>query len=274
MNLDRGSALAAFHYSPSTMQTPVQAPMYPAQAQAPANSPVGNLALFPFKTRDGSAPKPNSPSMTGSLQFSLEQLAGIYQWATRQQPDAYGKIRIGVSVWNTVAETTGQPYLKGNVKLPVSPPNNPLNQAGVSSPMVAAMASQQQAANAAVQQQVYGQPASQPIQTQWQQNGQQSNLPSQAPMNPPTAQMNGNPQPINQIAYDTPTAYAQQQQSSVQQPMPSAQPPLTYQNSASSPGQPAQALQQPQPVMQPASVSMPQTGPNPGNQGVQDGVPF
>ena len=245
MNLDKGTAYQAFHHLPTQTSMTYSQP-------APANI-VANLALFQFKTRDGSAPKPNSPVMTGSLQFSMEQLQLISVWAQGQQPDAYGKIRLSVSVWQEVS-AQGQPYLKGNAKTPM--PN-------VAGPMVTAMESQQQAANQTAQNQVYGgarypghpavvgqqQPSSIPY-NPWP-NVQTPQTPGMPPVQP-TATVTG-PMP----AWNNQDAWQQQQQASVPMqtasapqgpsslPMATTQPPQ-----APLPQQPQQGTPQPLPGTQ------------------------
>jgi len=36
-----------------------------------------NLAFFPFRAKDGGQPAPNSPTFSGSIQFSMEQAKGL-----------------------------------------------------------------------------------------------------------------------------------------------------------------------------------------------------
>ncbi|MYF38260.1 MAG: hypothetical protein F4219_05765 [Gammaproteobacteria bacterium] len=262
--MDKGTAYYAFHYLPISPNQP-SVTYAPTQTQAPANL-VANLALFQFKTRDGSAPKPNSPVMTGSLQFSHEQLQQIVTWAQTQQPDTYGKIRLSVSVWQEVS-AQGQPYLKGNAKTPLP---------AVAGPMVQVAASYQQQANQAMQSQVYGgarypgQPAV---------VGQQ---PSPIPYNPwpnqPQAdtgnQQAQTPQTVTgpMPAWNNQDAWRQQQQPSVPMQTDSVQ-----QGHGSLPRDataqpPAPSQQQTLPVMQPAGQTQQQKG-GPTAAGKTDGNP-
>lgn len=125
MNIDRGNAIAAFHYHPgNTMQSgfqPAPAGHAPATAKPANPNIVANVALFTFAPRDGQTPRPNSPTMTGSLQLSHEQVSRLAQWMAGQQPDAYGKVKLNVSVWNQTSRN-GQRYLQGNIQFPLQQP--------------------------------------------------------------------------------------------------------------------------------------------------------
>lgn len=208
------------------MQAPMQAPIQaPIQGQAlqdsrivqqfsgATNNVTMNLAFFPFRTRDGSPAKPGSPYMSGSIQFTIEQIEQLRNWAMTQQPDAYGKIRIGASLWQDTAQTTGQAYLKGNAKIPLPSP---------AGPMVQAMPSQVQAAQNHVQNQVWPQTPQTPGPIPMGRHGQTS--------------LTGNPLP----AWNNQEAYQQQNGLPVSTPMPTplVQQPTLSQPQASLPLQP------------------------------------
>jgi len=78
---------------------------------------IFQLALFPFSPKNGHV-KPGQPHLTGTLQFTLEQLIELYEWAKNIQPDAYGKVKINVSVWDTISQDGTKRYLKGSAKIP------------------------------------------------------------------------------------------------------------------------------------------------------------
>ena len=113
-----------------------------------------NVAVFPFRTKDGTAPKPGSPQLTGSIQFTMEQLQELWQYAQQQAPDEYGKIRVPLSLWDTVSKDGSMRYLKGNAKAPVSPQQQAMHQQ---------VAATQQQAYAAASQAAYGLPSQQPL---------------------------------------------------------------------------------------------------------------
>lgn len=245
--------MAAFNYAPNPIMQ--SAP----QTQAPANSstPVMNLAFFPFKTRDGSAPKPGSPALSGSVQFSHQQIAALYQWSLTQQPDDYGKVRIGASLWQDVAQTTGQTYWKGNAKVPVAA------QQGATPQALQQVQGHAQAAQTNVQQQVW--PQNQPMGT-W-----NPNHPIHQPAPGPAT---GQPLP----AWTTQQAYAQQQGSLNQQPNQSLNAAMPLQQPGNPALQPMPGAQPSVAGMQPAVAVNLQTTGNAAtlaaNPGMQGEIPF
>ena len=209
-----------------------------------SNNVCMNLAFFPFRTRDGSAPKPGSPEMSGSIQFTMEQLAELYRWASQQAPDAYGKIRIGASLWRDQAQATGMQYLKGNAKMPL-----------VASSAVQAMPSQTQAAQAQVQAQVW--PHVQTPQTP----GPNSMVTTGSP-NPHS--LNGNPLP----AWTNQQAFQQQNGQAFSTPRnaPSGQQPLASASQASPALQPPSAPVQDALGTPPGQPTTSPQGQHPGSQ--------
>lgn len=93
------------------------------QPQQPSPT-MGNLAVFAFTPKNGQPPKPGSPQWTGSIQCTHDQLQQLAAWSANQPPDDYGKVRINVSLWDTISNDGQTRYLKGNLKIPVNQPYN------------------------------------------------------------------------------------------------------------------------------------------------------
>ena len=234
----------------------------PAQPTGP-DSIMLNLAFFPFKTRDGSAPKPGSPEMSGSIQFTPEQITRLYEWACGQQPDAYGKIRISASLWREQSQTTGTQYLKGNAKTPWLANVPTPNLAQAPTPQAPTPQAPSPEAPAAPNPHSMVQPPAWYLaQTQ-----QQAPVP-QTTASPNPQSLNGNPLPAwtNQQAY--------QQQNGQPGSMPMQQPSVHLQQASGS--QASQALPQPLAPVQAASGTPPvQPTSLPQGQAVGDNViPF
>jgi len=135
----------AFHFT-LTFHDQLQSPTYPAQS-----------GFFPFRPKDGGQPAPNSPTYSGSVQFSMEQLQQLMAYAQTCMPDEYGKVRVSASLWETTS-INGLTYLKGNAKQPMLP-----------APAPAPAPTQPPASAPAPPTQWQQQPAPPPASTQWQQ---------------------------------------------------------------------------------------------------------
>ena len=195
-----------------------------------------NLAFFPFKTQDGSPPKPGSPALSGSVQFTMEQLQELWQYAQTQSPDEYGKIRVNASLWDTVSKDGSKRFLKGNAKAPVPQHVQTMHQQ---------VAATQQAAYQAAAQHAY------PSWNNAQAYAAQTTQPSASPLQPAT--------------------YPQQPMQPVQQPVNSPLPgtgplPQTPSLQPLPPPMPANA-----PMQQPTPQPQPQHQPLRVND---DGIPF
>ena len=233
-----------------------------SQPQQPVQTAVlANLAFFPFQTKDGTAPKPGSPTMTGSLQLSIEQLQELYQWAVTQVPDEYGKIKVQASLWDTLSKDGSKRYLKGNIKAPLSAQQQVMHQQ---------VAATQQQAYAAASQAAYA-PQAAPVAPQ------PAYAPQAAPMAPQPAYGAPNPhvgptgQPLP--AWTNAQASMQQYPTSVMPPTPATAPVTPSGPSTGSPMQTnANALPNQSTTYAPPSYA---TGNAPVQQPVaDDGIPF